>query len=98
MAALTADKPLFVAHRGDHRGQHMQLVDLHGFRQQAARWGMRWEQDWVTPRFVWGLAADKGPLLAFDEELRRRGWGWLRDRERNQWDWPLRFPADPGGR
>ena len=38
---------------------------------------------------TWGMAADPEPLAAFDEGLRRLGWTWLRDRERNRWSWPL---------
>lgn len=42
---------------------------------------------------TWAMAARRESLREFDEELGRRGWGWLRDKERNQWDWPLQFPA-----
>jgi hypothetical protein len=40
---------------------------------------------------LWGMAARRGPLRQFNEEIERRGWGWLRDEKQNEWDWPLKF-------
>jgi hypothetical protein len=45
---------------------------------------------------TWGKATDKEPLRRFDEELGLRGWTWLRDRERNEWQGKLFFPAERG--
>jgi hypothetical protein len=36
---------------------------------------------------IWGQAAETEALQAFNQELERLGWSWLRDREKNPWRW-----------
>jgi hypothetical protein len=47
---------------------------------------------------IWGQAADPEVLGGFDQELERLGWGWLRDRDKNQCQWfdgPFRLGFNP---